>query len=448
MKQLFLSLVLVSVSVVSLHHPACAADVQATPGEVIAEVEKATGCTKDALDAVMKESPQLFEKVSDTVTGIKVIDLILEAKDTEAVAEVAKWQIGKGVDVILKKVFPAPMLSALSAFKAYYAALELMRDYLVIPAFDERLYRAYKGQRSGAGGGSPEAAFTEATVMPASGYYLVKPSMLDKYIKSRGWNKEAMGESMVKNAERQIDDFWQKRLEARYQKDLTAEQAAKIKIQMWNAQGAALAAIRTAAAKYVNAYPYFLTRSDVDALQGYKFSLYTYWPPKSPDRFPPTMEKDADVVIQSFTVIPKNVTEKKRADDGFPVCYDARGERMHNGPYVSISIQMVPRIMSGVYQGKPYTIDILEDEKNLSIYDTHPFLAVSRELKESGMEFGYLLRKASKDGTGGEEGHIVTFFTDKNRFMVGVSNYYPSHPHDTASLAIQIARVILGKLKK
>lgn len=441
-----LILIMVFVGLTISSH-ASAADVQATPEEVIAEVEKATGCTKDALDAVMKESPKLFEKVSDTVTGIKVMNLILEAKDTEAVAEVVRWQIGKGVDEILKKVFPAPMLQALSAFKAYYAALELIRDYMVIPAFDERLYRAYKAQRSGPGGGTPEAAFTEATVMPASGYYLVKPSMLDKYIKSRGWNKEIAGESMIKNAEKQIDDFWEKRLEARYQKDLAAEQAEKIKRQMWNAQGATLAAIRTAAAAY-GGYPHFLTRSDVDALQGYKFSLYTYWPPNSPDRFKPTKESHADVVIQSFTVIPKNVTEKKRPDDGFPVCYDARGERMHNGPYVDISIQMIPRKMSGVHQGVPYTIDILEDEKNLSIYNSHPFLTVVREIKEPGADFAYLLRKASKDGQGGEIGHIVMMFTDTSRFTIGASNYNLNQQHDTEALVMQIMRMILNKTKK
>lgn len=423
-------------------------EVQATPEEIIAEVEKATGCAKDALDAVMKESPQLFEKVGDTVTGIKVINLILDAKDAEAVAEVAKWQINKAVDVMLKKVFPAPMLSAVSAFKAYYAALELMRDYLVIPAFDERLYQAYKRQRAGAGGGSPEAAFTEATVLPASGYYLVKPSMLDKYIKARGWNKEAAGESMIKNAEKQIDNFWEKRLEARYQKDLAAEQAAKIKIQMWNAQGAALAAIRTAAAKYANAYPYFLTRGDVDSLDGYKFSLYTYWPPNSPDRFTPTKEKDTDIVIQSFNVIPKGVTEKKRADDGFPVCYDAGGQRMHNGPYAHVSIQVCPRIMSGTYEGKPYTYDNLDGEKDIKHYDSHPFVGFVREITQPGMAYGHLLRKASKDGKGGEKGYIVIFFTEKDRVIIGVSQIEPYGAGETEALILQIARVMLGKMKK
>ena len=167
-----------------------------------------------------------------------------------------------------------------------------------------------------------------------------------------------------------------------------------------------------------------------------------------PDRFRPTKEKHADIVIQSFSIIPKNVTEKKRADDGFPVCYGPDGQRMHHGPYVGISIQMDPRIMSGVHNGEPYTFDTLEHAKNLSLYEAHPFLTVSRELKEPGMAFGYLLRKASKDGSkGGEEGHIVTMFTDKYRFVISASKNDPSQTHDTEAIAMQVARIILGKVK-
>ncbi len=426
---------------------ASAMDAKATQAEIVEAVEKATGCGKDALDAVMKESPQLFENVGDTVTAIKVVNMVLDAKDVEAVAEVVKWELGKELDVILKRVLPAPWLSAISAFKAYYAALELIRDYLVVPAFDERLYRAYKAQRSGAGGGTPEAAFTEATVLPASGYYLVKPSMLEKYIKARGWKKDVIGENVISNAEKQIDNFWQKRLEARYQKDMAAEQAAAVRQTLWAAQANNLAAIRAAAEQYGNAYPFFLSRGDVDALDGFQFSEYTYWPPSAPDRFRPVKEKDTSIVIQAFQVIPEGITEKKD-EQGFPVCYDKGGKRMDNGPHVSVSIQACPRIMTGEYQGKPFSYDLLEGEKELKHYDTHPFVAFSRTLAEPGMVYGHLLRKESKDGSAGQKGYIVVFFTDKLRVIIGVDQIEPYGAAGAEALILQIMRVVLGKMTR
>jgi len=350
----------------------------------------------------------------------------------------------------LKRVFPAPWLTALSAFKAYYAALELMRDYLVIPAFHERLYQAYKRQRAGTGGASPADAFTEATVLPASGYYLVKPSMLDKYIKARGWQKDVVGEKVLKDAEHRIDDFWQKRLEARYQKDLAAAQAGSIGQTMWAAQANNLAVIRAAAEKYGGAYPYFLTREDVDALEGWKFSQSTYWPPPPtrPDMFRPRKESGTDMVLQGFNVLPKGFTEKKDKD-GFPVCYGRDGKPVR-APYLHVTIQADPRMMSGVYNGKPYTYDQLEGEKNLSQYDKHPVIAFSRELKEPGMVYGHLLRKALKNGTASGKliGYIVRFFTDKLRITIGVQKTGPFDAPDTETLALQVARVMLRKMGK
>jgi hypothetical protein len=112
---------------------------------------------------------------------------------------------------------------------------------------DDRLYQAYRRQRQGAGGASPEDAFTEVTVLPASGYYLVKTSMLDKYYKAKGYDKGQIGERMEAAAVKQIEGFGTRGLEARYAKEqLLGPMREAVVKQLWADKNTQLAAIRNA----------------------------------------------------------------------------------------------------------------------------------------------------------------------------------------------------------
>ena len=220
--------------------------------EIIEELSKGTDVSTDSLALLMKEKPALFDNLKDIMTASKVVDMLFDAKDADAATEVISWQFNKGVDALLEKVVPAPALSFISAVKAYKSALELLRDHVVIPAFDEKMYAFYKKQRAESGA-STDDAFTETTVQRNSGYYLVKTKMADQVIKSKGWNKDLVGDKLMKEAERQIDKFWNSRLEARYQQELCKAQATEIQAKLKEMKAKAMAGIAAAAPKPVAA---------------------------------------------------------------------------------------------------------------------------------------------------------------------------------------------------
>ena len=203
--------------------------------ELIEEAAKGTDMTTDALGLLYQDKPALFDNLKDTMTAAKVVDQLFAAQDTEALATIAEWQWGKAVDAAMEKLVPAPALSALAAAKAYKSALELIRDHIVVPAFDEKMYAVYKEHRTH-GGASSADAFSEATTVRNSGYYLVKTRMLSQLSSARGWNEELVGERLKAGAEKRIDDFWATRMEARLQQELCRNQAAEIQARLAEAR--------------------------------------------------------------------------------------------------------------------------------------------------------------------------------------------------------------------
>ena len=430
---------------------------QPSMAEVIEIVDKVTGCGKDALTSLYGESPALFDNVADTVTATRVVNKILEARDEDAALEVFKWQLNKSCDEILKQFLDAnnlaPALKIVSAMKAYAAALELVRDYVFIPKLDEAMFQAYKTQRSGAGGGSPDDAFTEATTRSWSGYQAIKPKMVAQYIKAKGWDSNLVGEEMRKSVEKNIDKYWVSRLEARYQKDLLKEQVPAVQKAIWQTQTSHLNAIKAAASKFGCGPGFFLIRSEINALDPFKLSEYTFY--TNPQGFSPRKESNAmgDSFTQAFHIISRSVTEKKRPNSvqkepaGAVDCFAANGTLLNNGPFVHVVIRSDPRILRSTYQGKPYEIDLLDTEKDLKQYDKHPFIGFVRKLDEPGMAYGHLLRKGSKDGSPGEKGYMVIFFTDKFRITAYVEEIPSIGPEMAESLVQRICRIVLSKMR-
>lgn len=340
------------------------AGLEAEPSEVIEQVGKVVDVGTESLGKLYETQPKLFENLKDTVTALKVVDHMANARDSEALAELAGWRIGKQLDAMLEKILPSPALSVLSWAKIYHGALELVRDFMVIPAMDERLYQAYRRQRQGAGGASPEDAFTEVTVLPASGYYLVKTSMLDKYYKAKGYDKGQIGERMEAAAVKQIDGFWNARLEARYAKEqLQAQREAVVK-QLWADKNTQLAAIRNAVSQAGADGP-FLSKADLDSLRGWHFSQYTFWPPSAGNRFEPSAPGDQGIRTQSFFLQADGFSERKDSQ-GYPVEYDRAGQRMLTGTArVHVVLHTWPRIFTITHQGTPFSLDVLETVKQL-----------------------------------------------------------------------------------
>lgn len=198
--------------------------IQPTNQEALEEIGRITNLPSDTLQAIRGESPQLLTNLNDTVTAIKVVDLIYQAKDTEALTEAYNWQKGKLIDKAAEKLLPSGAVAVVAAFKAYQASLEIIRDQVFIPSVENAIYERYKGARGGAFEyqyASPNEAYDQAT---ASGkYFPAKQKMYDELVKRKGYNPELIGDKLESKLWKDIDAFWMSRLEAKYLHELTRQ---------------------------------------------------------------------------------------------------------------------------------------------------------------------------------------------------------------------------------
>ena len=219
--------------------------------EVISEVARQTGLTNDVVSLIAKENPQLLQGFNDAVLGVKVVNSLADARDTEALADL----MGYAVDKLRDKALPSVMNGFITAFKVYKTALDVTRDYYYVPKLDARLYNAYREARTDGlrrGDMSIEemtAAFERASTRGWSGYYGVKDSMFEALVKAKGYNKDLMGEPMKQALWRQIDDFWTKRCEAKLLQEILQANKAEVARQIWTRVNAQLDEIKNTAAK-------------------------------------------------------------------------------------------------------------------------------------------------------------------------------------------------------
>lgn len=217
--------------------------------EIINEVARQTGLTNDAVSLIAKENPQLLQGLNDTILGIKVVNSIADARDTEALADI----MGYAVDKLRDKALPSSMNVVIVAFKVYKTALEVTRDYYYVPKLDAGLYNAYRQaridglRRQDSSVEEMSTAFEQASTRDWSGYYAVKNSMFDALVKAKGYNKALMDEKMKGSLWRQIDDFWMKRCEAKLQQEILQANKEEIERQIWARVSRQLNAIKIAA---------------------------------------------------------------------------------------------------------------------------------------------------------------------------------------------------------
>jgi hypothetical protein len=222
---------------------------QPTREEIINEVARQTGLTNDAVSLIAKENPQLLQGLNDTVLGIKVVNSLADARDTEALADL----MGYTVDKLRDKALPSAMNGFIVAFKVYKTALEITRDYYYVPKLDAGLYDAYRQARADGlrrGDTSAEemtSAFERATTRDWSGYYAVKDSMFEALVKAKGYNRALMDEKMKQALWRQIDDFWMKRCEAKLLQEILKANKTELERQVWARASRQLDAIKNAA---------------------------------------------------------------------------------------------------------------------------------------------------------------------------------------------------------
>ncbi len=228
--------------------------------EIIEEISNVTGLTTDVVSLVAKENPEILDNLGDAVFTVKIINSFSEAKDTEALEDLFDYS----VDKLLTKTLPPQMTFFLTALRAYKTSLEMIRDYIVIPEFDEKMYSRYFETRLAQikqGDTSLEAkqhAFSIATMdktsnslFPDRGYYILKNKMFQDIIKARGYNPDLINtdEKLGSYLWKQIDEFWMNRMEARLNHEFIKKGKKEIINSIWEKSSKQMAVIKSAANK-------------------------------------------------------------------------------------------------------------------------------------------------------------------------------------------------------
>ncbi len=196
------------------------------PGEVIDQVAHYTGLTNDAVSLALKDNAAALGRLTDAVLALQIAQRFLDAKNAEIAADVF-WT---AADTSAEKLLPPPLMTAIKAIRVYKSILEELRDNVLIPALDQKIYEQYRAEREQ--NQDPVNAFDFAVTM-VHGYYVVKPKMVEELIKAKGWNVDVMGERLRRLAEAQVDRFWRERMEATYQQEKAKPQKEAILAAIW-----------------------------------------------------------------------------------------------------------------------------------------------------------------------------------------------------------------------
>ncbi|MCX7667350.1 MAG: hypothetical protein N2Z84_00250, partial [Atribacterota bacterium] len=213
--------------------------------EVIEEASRLTGLAKDTLELIYDDAPTLFDNLERVTFGVKVVHLFATAQDNEAMLEL----FDRFVDHLKSILLPNPLQTFLTAVKVYKTSLEVIRDYVVVPRFEESIYQNYRSMRLidwRRGDTSEEAknmAF-ESAVMGWSGYYLVQEKMYQTLLKRKGYNVDLLDAKLEKHFRSQIDRFWMNTLELRFQKEILADEEDAITSMLWQSVGSDLARLQ------------------------------------------------------------------------------------------------------------------------------------------------------------------------------------------------------------
>jgi hypothetical protein len=185
--------------------------------EIIEEAHKITGITNSTLSLIYDDSPQLFQNLDDAAYTIKVVNMIAEGKNADAVCEITQSILGSVADKVMEDVFPKSWLTFVSAVQVYNEILQIIKKRIVVPKLENKFYRYYKDIRIKTNNKEEiNNAFWDATVQSMGGYYhMMRAEMKEmrrELLRQAGWRRKYLDEQSV-------DDFWINRFEVRYQQE-------------------------------------------------------------------------------------------------------------------------------------------------------------------------------------------------------------------------------------
>lgn len=352
--------------------------------EIIDEVARATELSKNAVSLVFKESPDLLDSMDEAVFAVKVINKFSEAKDTEALADLQDYALGKALDKMRDKLLPQAMNGLLLAFGAYKTSLEIIRDYHYLPKFDNKIYQAYKEarqddlRRGDTSFESKQTAFSRATTQKSSGYFVVKDQMYERMIKAKDYKKEHIGEKLEKELRGRIDNFWRDRLELRLQQELLQARRTEMIAAVWQNRGSQLDAIRAKAGRAVGPEGLFITQNDLP--RNWKMVVREG---TKPDEIVPHKRNDG-AFAQIFKLKPTDVRERNNT------FYDASGKNVLTFMHNVVRVAVLPAVQT---TSTGYVMNFKEQIKESlrkGTSDAFYNAKILRPWTEAGVEMGYL----------------------------------------------------------
>jgi hypothetical protein len=188
-----------------------------TRSEIIEEAHQITGITNSTLSLIYDDSPQLFQNLDDAAYTIKVINMIAEGKNEDAVCEITQSILGSVADKVMEDVFPKSWLTFVSAVQVYSEILQIIKKRIVVPKLENKFYQYYKDIRSRTDNKEEiNNAFWNSTVKSLGDYYHMMRAeikeMRREVLRQAGWRRKYLNEQSV-------DDFWINRFEVRYQQE-------------------------------------------------------------------------------------------------------------------------------------------------------------------------------------------------------------------------------------
>lgn len=326
-----------------------------TIAETINEVARFTGLNSDLTQLVLESEPELLGKFGKTVFGVQVLNQLLEAKDTEVMRSMFDLAVSNLADYLMKQAVHPAVGTFFGVVKAYKASLEVVRDYIVIPKFDNGTYARYKKARGGTldySYANPTEAFEEATFTPFGGYYLLKEKRYKELIKAKGYNPELIGDKLEASLRRKIDDFWMKQMEAKYvQERLKESQEALIK-SIWGTAQSEIDLLKKKALELGTIHAGLFIDISKDLPEG-------WWVVKSNNEgLDGRPNKDKNNWIQKFK-ISDGEDYKQDANDRY---FRMVGQKKtYDLPYTSVMVSISPRFYEGQFDASESIIQSLID---------------------------------------------------------------------------------------
>lgn len=218
-------------------------DSTVTDQQISDQVSRYTGLDRELIDAVLAAQPKMKPSFRGQILFLRLLDRLDQAPDSEAAGRVLAWAARNLAEAAVKRLLPALVGNALSAFQDYQQALELVRDYLVLPGLDDRMYRSYRRSRladvnrgEGVGPDAVRESIQTAYDLASNsgGFYPLRTGMVDTLIRNQGYHPAGLSPAERRKFEARIDRYWSARLEARFQKEVLQLFRDKIIKESWS----------------------------------------------------------------------------------------------------------------------------------------------------------------------------------------------------------------------